>query len=59
MKVNTGDCVIAKGHKFTVAKILELNVYGDDIDLEFLDELGNYHHYQSWHDDGHIEIKEA
>lgn len=46
--------VTAHGITLKVEKVLELNTFGEDIDLEFLDEKGNYHHYQSWHDKGEI-----
>lgn len=48
------ESVSANGSTIKVRQILALNIYDEDIDLEFLDEKGNYHHYQSWHDKGKV-----
>ena len=50
--------ITALGKTFEVKKVLAMAVFGNDIDIEFEDERGNYHHYKSWADHGTVEWKD-
>lgn len=48
MKANIGDIVKFGPYRIEIAEILAQSDYGDDIDLEFKDAQGGYHHWKSW-----------
>ena len=54
MRVCTGDSITALGYTFEVAEIIYQDCYKGNYDVEFLDPRGNYHHWKSEFDGGHI-----
>ena len=54
-RIEVGDIISALGHAFTVAKIMYQDYWDRfGFDCEFLDDLGNYHHWKQWDDGGDV-----
>lgn len=69
-RINPGDRISAYGLTFTVNKILYQDYYGPreavhpcsdcwGYDIEFTDNLGNYHHWKQNQDGGFLTRKSA
>jgi len=69
-RINPGDRITALGYTFTVGEILYQDYYGPreavppcsdcwGYDIEFLDPLGNYHHWKQNQDKGFLTRKPA
>ncbi len=56
MKAEIGNKIEYGPFTVEIAKILSQYEYGDDIDIEFEDPKGEYHHWKSW--DGGELVKE-
>lgn len=54
MRVCTGDSITALGFTFEVGEIIYQDCYKGNYDVEFLDPRGDYHHWKSEFDGGHI-----
>ena len=58
MTVSVGDTITALGYSFTVGQIIYQDYFDGNYDVEFLDINGNYHHWKSEFDGGHV-VKRA
>jgi len=54
MKICVGDLISALGHTYRVGHIIYQECYDGNYDVEFLDDIGNYHHWKSQFDGGRI-----
>lgn len=67
-EISIGDTIVCRGIHATIAKLyytfrsVELNLETDEYakcyDVEFVDTNGNYRHWKSYFDGGHIIYKE-